>query len=319
MKKSAVIAINLTIALATLTFILLSLDSLSLQWDSFKIDYLPLLAALVFFLTSHLFRSLRLKAINFAEGQSLRSIFAVSSLHNVIAYFLPARTGEISLLWFSKQILETPVHISSATLLSTRAYDLVILFALSFIAMTQSDMINIPALFTTLAILAMISCVAIMILFLLKKNAVISSVNTSRTHSIMRFADTLLAQLHHRTAPVMLLLTALIWCCVILNFYSICLALGFKPQLMEMALISIVALPLSLLPVNGVANLGSHEAAWVMVLSLLGAPKEQSWYIAVGSHVILIVFIITLSFLAISVLLYEKKITGRKKIFGSRR
>ncbi len=58
-----------------------------------------------------------------------------------------------------------------------------------------------------------------------------------------------------------------------------------------MIVVSIIMVPMTLLPFQGVANLGTHEAGWIIALSLFGQPQETALTIAVGSHLIMLLFI----------------------------
>ena len=88
------------------------------------------------------------------------------------------------------------------------------------------------------------------------------------------------------------LLSAGIWLCVYANFYCIVASLGFEPTLLQMIVVSIILVPLTLLPVQGVANIGTHEAGFVAALSIFGYSIDTAVVIAVTSHVVLFVFVL---------------------------
>ena len=89
-------------------------------------------------------------------------------------------------------------------------------------------------------------------------------------------------------------LTTGIWLCVYANFYFIVLSMGYRLSYFEVIVVSIIMVPLTLLPIQGIANLGTHEAGWVAALALFGEPPEIALAIAVGSHTILLVFVLLL-------------------------
>ena len=60
----------------------------------------------------------------------------------------------------------------------------------------------------------------------------------------------------------MWLLTISIWLCVQTNFYLIVHSLGYRLNFFQMIVVSIIMVPMTLLPLQGFANLGTHEIGW---------------------------------------------------------
>jgi len=64
--------------------------------------------------------------------------------------------------------------------------------------------------------------------------------------------------------------------------------------------------PLTLLPFQGFANLGTHEIGWVAAFSIFGQDSGSSLAIAVGSHIIMLLFVLILGFLGVLLLKISK-------------
>jgi uncharacterized membrane protein YbhN (UPF0104 family) len=66
--------------------------------------------------------------------------------------------------------------------------------------------------------------------------------------------------------------------------------------------------PLTLLPLQGFANIGTHEIGWASVLIAFGYPYKTALAIAVGSHFVLLVSVLLvggISFLMAQTLISE--------------
>ncbi len=88
------------------------------------------------------------------------------------------------------------------------------------------------------------------------------------------------------------LLTAGIWLCIYSNSYFAAQSMGLPITFQHVAIISIVMIPLTLLPLQGFANIGTHEIGWTSVLVAFNYPYETALAIAAGSHFILLLSVI---------------------------
>jgi hypothetical protein len=64
-----------------------------------------------------------------------------------------------------------------------------------------------------------------------------------------------------------------------------------------MVVVSIIMIPMTLLPLQGFANLGTHEIGWVAAFRLFGYSANASLNIAISSHIIMLLFVLTLGLL----------------------
>lgn len=91
-----------------------------------------------------------------------------------------------------------------------------------------------------------------------------------------------------------LIFTSLIWICIQATLFFIIKSLGFSIVITQVFMITIITLLLSLSPIQGIANLGSHEISWVTAFALFGFTYNDSLNIAVNSHLIYIALSILL-------------------------
>jgi uncharacterized protein (TIRG00374 family) len=92
-------------------------------------------------------------------------------------------------------------------------------------------------------------------------------------------------------------LTITIWLCVLTNLYFIMLSLGYSLTFFQIGMITIIMVPLSLLPLQGFADLGTHEIGWTAAFALFGYSNTTALTIAVSSHIVLLFFVLLLGFI----------------------
>jgi uncharacterized membrane protein YbhN (UPF0104 family) len=74
-----------------------------------------------------------------------------------------------------------------------------------------------------------------------------------------------------------------------------------------MIVVSIIMVPMTLLPFQGFANLGTHEIGWAAAFALFGYPETTALNIAVSSHIVLLLFVLLLG--SLGVILLSRKAT----------
>ncbi len=81
-----------------------------------------------------------------------------------------------------------------------------------------------------------------------------------------------------------------IWFCVQTNLYFIIRGLGQPITFFQTMTITIIMVPMTLLPFQGFADLGTHEIGWTAAFALFGYPETTALTIAVSSHIVLLFF-----------------------------
>jgi hypothetical protein len=74
--------------------------------------------------------------------------------------------------------------------------------------------------------------------------------------------------------------------------------MGLPVAFYHIAIISMVMIPLTLLPLQGFANIGTHEIGWTSVLVAFNYPYKTALAIAAGSHFVLLISVLISSGLA---------------------
>ena len=93
--------------------------------------------------------------------------------------------------------------------------------------------------------------------------------------------------------PKIFIISILVWFVLAFSFYLIIQGLGYQVNYLTALCLTVLLFPISF--VQGVGNLGTHEAEWVPVLILFGFNQETAITIALNSHAIILAYILLMA------------------------
>jgi len=289
-KRNLPLLISVLFTLAVVVTVGSALDWKSAVGTLKHVDLLWLGAALVIFSINYALRTLRFLTLLHAPELSVRKLAGVTTVYGMFNYLLPAKSGELTYVVLINRYLPIDIPHAAATLISARFFDFgVIALVLPVVLVAFYRVFPGTMIQASILYLVIVSGAVVGLLVYLRRSRPRSSQSGwSKMVQGLRIID------QRRQYPDLLVLTGGIWLCVYTNFYCIVASIGYEPSFIQMIVVSIILVPLTLLPVQGVANIGTHEAAWVAAFSLFGEPLETSLRIAVTTHVVLFVFVLIL-------------------------
>ncbi len=251
-----------------------------------RVDPWWLAAGIGFYLANYLFRAVRLNALINSRMGVWPGGFNVVSIHGVLTYLMPMRTGDLSLPAILKATYgcgwDEGIHaLVWARMLDFFSLGLWLLFSVVFLPMGLDT-----ALLATLAITALIF---ISLPFLLWK--FVGSDLFRKFKFLEKFSSVNKGGLPPASA---LLSSVAVWAMVGMGFYAAARAAGLNLELGEAWFVVTVQLPLQLMPIQGIANSGNHEAGWMAALSLLGYSAGSALDFALVTHALLTVYVLAL-------------------------
>ncbi len=293
------------IASAVLSIAFLAYLLLNLDWETLRAAFSDVrwgwlvLAFLAYFVNIFL-RALRFKNLIYSRPVRWIELVPVSALHNLFMYLMPAKTGDVSYIFLAKNRLNVSLSEGTATLLAARFYDFsVVAFILAcilpFSRSGMPDWIFRSAIFFCLIVLT-----GALGVFLFLKLSKPGSRKLNPTNPlflrVLNAWDRFIAGLREIQSNGANLRVALItlgiWLCLYSNFYFIAQSIGTPITFYHISIISIVMVPLTLLPLQGFANIGTHEIGWASVLVAFDYPYDTALAIAVGSHFVLLLSVL---------------------------
>ncbi|MBI5953924.1 MAG: flippase-like domain-containing protein [Chloroflexi bacterium] len=305
-RQTLVYIVSAALSVALLAYLLLNLD-----WEILRVAFTDihwgwLGLALLAYLINILLRALRFTNLIYSRPVQWLELVPVSALHNILMYLLPAKTGDVTYVFIAKDRLDLSLTEGTATLFAARFYDFSVVAAFLMILLPLSrdeipDWIFIPAvIFCGLILLGTLGILALLKFSKppLESDGLPSQPQkqASGLQKIRAIWNKFIAGLReiqqHGAHGRVALLTAGIWLCVYSNFYFAAKSMGLPVAFYHIAIISMVMIPLTLLPLQGFANLGTHEVGWTSVLVAFNYPYKTALAIAAGSHFVLLLSVL---------------------------
>jgi uncharacterized protein (TIRG00374 family) len=260
--------------------------------------------AMVVFLLNYVLRTIRFRLLFPDQQLPFWPLFSVTALYGMLLYLMPAKSGEISFPALLKARLDVDLSESAATLVVARFYDfLSVGLFLPLVLAAFWDRLPPAMSYSALVFLGLMGLIAIVYFTWLRRWSPSSTGTTSKADAgWWERARYWLIQVVARLASLsrmpgqgrLLGLTVLIWLAVYTNFYLIASSLGFWMAFGQAVILSLLMVPLTLLPLQGIANLGSHEIGWTAAFSIFGYPTDQALLVTAGSHVLLLLEVLVL-------------------------
>ncbi len=273
-------------------------------WASWaRLSPLVALEAFAVHCVIYLVRSQRFRILLPADHRlSSPAMLAISAAHNLAAYVLPAKTGELTLVMYLRSYGGVPTAAGLAALFVSRLLDLATLcFCLSIasVYLVASRPADLPVWFYGLA-LALLAAAALLMFLSARSDAFVRLASWFARKSgfargnlglkLLARAEDLSLALRQAPAGRVLWIAAvqslLMWL-LIFVFYGI-LARGFGlPEdlgISGAAFGSSLAVLTNLLPINSFAGFGTQEGGWVLGFGLLGVPRDLALSTGLGVH-----------------------------------
>jgi glycosyltransferase 2 family protein len=304
-RRIFIYVISAVLSVLFLVYVLLNLDWEVLRVAFSDIHWGWLTLALLAYLVNILLRALRFTNLIYSRPVKWAELVPVSALHNILMYLMPAKTGDVTYIFIAKDRLDLSLTEGTATLFAARFYDFSVVAGFLVILLPFSrneipDWIFLPAIiFCGLILLGTLG-----ILAFLKFSKPLESPSSlgeiqkqaSGLQKIRKVCNKFIFGLReiqeHGAHGKVALITAGIWLCVYSNFYFATKSMGLPVAFYHIAIISMVMIPLTLLPLQGFANIGTHEVGWTSVLVAFNYPYKTALAIAAGSHFVLLLSVL---------------------------
>jgi uncharacterized protein (TIRG00374 family) len=268
----------------------------------------------IFYILSYVAVAIRW-GILFSERMEKKSLvsrlilFPITAAHQFMANFLPARAGDLTIVYLAKKKLNIDSSLAMSSLIIARAFDVMILgiLALIFIMVHHENSLvfhpgatTVALLFVSIPVLGIIIC-----LFKGKKIEVWLNLHALSFFRHRRWAwgekiALFLAQTAHllsiRRSNIFYLkcisITILIMLLRIVYLSMFALHAVNPVPLGVATLVGLSTLVVSATPIQGFLGLGAFEGGWVLGYVLSGLSPERGLLTAAGSHLLIIIFIL---------------------------
>ena len=247
--------------------------------------YVPVLLLLA--VSKNLARALRLHVMH-PEGASRQVYFYAVCAQNLFFLTLPAVLGEMSLVYILRKVLNLNLYQSMTNVAVVRLFDISIylIFSSVIVIVTWTDdfgTLTRGLVFLTIALALIVAVVHFfmkldqqaatkirIVIFAIKQSEMFRSAlhNLSSKKILIQIAG---------YSVINYILNIAIFIVTLRLFYE-------QLSMLGNILLNIFVTPIFLLPVKGIANIGTHEAAYFYGLQLLSVSNQSAVGIALGTH-----------------------------------
>lgn len=241
-----------------------------------------------------------------SSGPPLLSLFALAATHNFYSNILPARTGEISLVYLSKKYLGIDASEGMSSLVLVRTFDFIVLGLLATVFLIlQQDNIFLAektilpwaVIFIFIPVLGLLSIIVWgeTVAFWLEERMIDNDFKKTFYKKTMLFFIRTIRQLSKRKSCsfyTMCLGLSLILMLMRVSMLSVFLIYAVHPAPLGVAfLVSICTLVFLSLPIQGFLGLGAFEGGWVLGYAMTGLPVEDGLVTALNAHLLLLLYL----------------------------
>ena len=265
-----------------------------------KADVSLVLLSAFIYLLSNFFKSIRFCIMLKESKISLPKMFAISGYQNFFNQIMPARTGELTFLYYTKTMADVRVSASLHTLLVSRMMDLVIVcvfFILSLVVYSGKNLS--PALMGAAAVLGAVSLLFVFKLswFVILSKKIFDIIvkilklqNKSFVLSLNAKIEVLLEDFNDikmkKRMPLVALSSILVWLCLYAFSYTTVLAFGVEIDPLAAVVGSTGAVLTNVLPINSFGSFGTMEAGWAGGFVFVGMSMQDAVTTGFGYHLI---------------------------------
>ncbi|MEK6968456.1 MAG: lysylphosphatidylglycerol synthase transmembrane domain-containing protein [Nanoarchaeota archaeon] len=266
------------------------------------VNFSLLFVAVVFYVATLMARTFRFRVL-LNKRVSLFDLGLIVSTYNLLSNILPFKVGELSYIFLTKQYLHIKTGIRIISWFLSRILDVAALCLLYIVSiLLLPTMTDIPS-YGLLIVVVLFLCIffSIIVASLCRSWAHNFLNNFHRrfisiriisyfTHKILDSIDSFPGREKSSLIAKAFLISIILWIVSTLStffiFSSLGLTLGFSDTLFIVVSLAIV----SLIPVQGVGNIGVYEGGVSVALIALGISTSQAIVYAFSLHVIQLLF-----------------------------
>lgn len=305
MKRENIAKLSAVIITVVLVAILLSQISIGdVVKTLISIEPIYLIIGFILYLCSYFIRALRFHIL-LNHKVSIKDLFTIVCVHNMVNNILPARTGELSYIYLLQKYHNKKVGEGIATLLVARVFDFISISLLFFIsALMIQDLpeiimkaILVIAFFFVLVVIFLITLLSFGESFINLVRRFFRRFNLEKRY----FADYLLRKGKEtvesfekiktkKTIFRVFLFSGLLWS---LNYLIVFILLNSMNIFLPFPKIVVGAtfiLLITVLPIQGIGGFGTTEGVWAVVFVPLGLSLKIAIISGFSYHIIILVY-----------------------------
>lgn len=290
----------LVFSIALAWFLIGKLD-LSKSYDIIKNANVWLIAAsCAVYFVSNFFKMLRFRVMLSGFRIPLFDLYSITSYHNFFNQIMPARTGELTFVYYLKKIGNVDISKGLHILVVTRIFDFIVISAfficsiiLFFGAKTSIALVALGVIFLIISIITLFNLKWLVIWSGKLFHAVTSRFRLQEkplAAKILGKIDIVVEEFSSfragRLAPMLALTSMLTWGALYFLFYLTIRSFGIEIGFIQSVAGSTGGVLTNVLPINSFGSFGTLEAGWTGGFLLVGMSEHNAIFTGFGYHVI---------------------------------
>jgi uncharacterized protein (TIRG00374 family) len=302
-KNKILMAVLTVISLGIFFYFLLNVDLIQAKKLLLGLDYKFIILALVCYLITQIFKTIRFRSLIFSQKISLRGLLKIELAHSFFCRLMPFKTGELSYIFLLRERYRVEAVEGLSTLAIARVFDIFIIF-IFLAAAVFLNMSHWLVFYKYLLGFIILGLILFIIYFFILNNQRVLNHLINYCSGVKRGSQTkliLVAKIkqaleafimvnRHKKTGQIILITLLFWG-VILGFdYFLILSLGLDfLNLYQIFLLLVIINIAAGLPISAAAEAGTLEGGFVFTLLFFGINKITAINQALVFHLLLLI------------------------------
>lgn len=252
------------------------------------------------YLVSNYFKMLRFGVMLRNHGIPFMDLYTITSYHNFFNQIMPARTGELTFVYYLKKIGAVGVSKGLHILVVTRVYDFIVISAffigsiiIYFGARRSTALVIAGLCFFILSVVILFNLKWIVISFGALFRAVTKKLRVQEKKIIEKILgklDTIVDEFSSfktgRYVPALAATSVLTWSALYFLFYLSIRSFGIEIDPVQSVAGSTGGVLTNVLPINSFGSFGTLEAGWTGGFMLVGMSEHDAIFTGFGYHAI---------------------------------
>lgn len=317
-----IFAILITVLTLALLFTQINLSDIILTLKN--IDPIYIFTGFILYVVIYLFRAWRFKILLNNEV-SIKDLFNIGCVHNMLNNLLPGRTGELSYIYLLKTEQNKTTGEGLATLLIARIFDFIIIsiFFLLFYLFIENlitdftILIEIGIVFLFFTVFLLFGLLFYGNSFLKKFKSIAHYFNFKKIRIgefiTKKSQETLESFEKFKTGKItmhiwVITLSLGIWILFYSLFYLIAISMDIHIEPLLIFFASSFAVFSTVLPIQGIGGFGTTEGGWALGFVAVGVSGDVAINTGFGFHIIILLYTISLGVFGYVNMYYVKKV-----------
>jgi len=254
--------------------------------------------AVLLYFSVNFFKSVRYRIL--FKGTSLGVLFTVSSYHNFFNMILPARTGELTFIYYAKKLSGIEITKSLHVLLVVRVFDFIVISMIFITSILIYYGTGVSPVLLAMGVGFFVISVIILLnlkymikffhycfsWFIFKAAISEKSIIKNINNKLLLLVDEFYGFKTREFVPLLTLTTLIIWFLLYIMFFIIIQSFGVSMDLLRSVIGSTGGVLTNVLPINSFGSFGTLEAGWTGGFILVGMSEQEAIITGFGSHII---------------------------------